>query len=104
MEPFFSGRRPSVEEVWLRTAVLAERGGRELREASLRYADPAAAYGEELGDVPGDDSLSPHARPEPGVVELAAAHRADAPQHLVFPLGEVAGQPVLEERRNSVRK
>src|SRR5215217_1940128 len=97
-------RRPSVEEVGLRPAASAERGGRELREASLPHAGPAAAYGEELGDVPGEEPLAPHPRSEAGVVELAAAHRTDALQHLLFPFGEVAGQPVLEERSYSVRE
>src|SRR5215204_71437 len=97
-------RRPSVEEVGLRPAASAERGGRELREASLPHAGPAAAYGEELGDVPGEEPLAPHPRSEAGVVELAAAHRTDAVQHLLFPFGEVAGQPVLEERSYGVRE
>src|SRR5215212_6575402 len=65
-------RGPTVEETGLRPAAPAERGYREPRGASLRYAGPAAAYREWLGDVPGVEPLSPHAGSEAGVVEPAA--------------------------------
>src|SRR5215210_593212 len=95
-------REVSAEEAGLRPTIPAERGGRELREASLPHACPAAAYGEEPGDVLGEGSLAPHAGTEPGVVELATPHRADAVKDLILALGVVTLQPVFEERPDGV--
>src|SRR5215210_3220448 len=95
-------REGLVEEAGLRPTIPAERGGRELREATLPHPGPAAAYGEEPADVLGEDPLAPHAGTEPGVVELATPHRADAVKDLVFALGVVTLQPVLEERPDGV--
>jgi len=46
-------------------------------------------------------AFTPHPGAETGVVQLAAAHVADAAQHLVPPVREMALKPRLEERRHS---
>src|SRR3712207_6190716 len=59
--------RTSIEEFWLCFALLAKRRGRELRKATPPYAGPVTAYGEELGDVVGEEPLTTHAGSEIGV-------------------------------------
>jgi hypothetical protein len=68
------------------------------------YACPATTYLEELRDVLRDEALALHAGSEARVVEVAGSHGADAVQHLLLAVGEVAEKPAFEERSNGAGK
>ena len=69
---------------------------RQLRPA-LGDAGLLRRYPEQFFHLLGKNSVAAHARVEIGVVELAAAHGADAIQHLFLPLGKVLLEPQLEQ-------
>ena len=52
----------------------------------------------------GEHALTPHARPEARIVELAAAQRTDPLEHLLLPTRFVAAQPILEQGRHRQRQ
>ena len=63
---------------------------------------PASAQREERFDLRGEDARAAVARPEAGVVQASAAERADAVEHLVAALGDVALEPFDEELLHAV--
>ena len=60
---------------------------------------------EQLADLFGENSFAAHASPECRVIQFfSAAQMPDAAEHLLFPIGEMFVEPMLEERRHRPRQ
>ena len=98
-----SGRGVLLEERGLRRrrAAKGSRGEAWTSGADTRLA---AGEGKKIGDLLGKDPFAFHPRPEPWVIEPAAANRPDAIEHLIFSRGPMLGEPCLEEGSDRVRQ
>src|SRR5262249_53401638 len=80
----------------------------EMTRAELRRAVLESRFftrePEELGNLPGVNVLAAHAAVKIRGVQFAAANRADAVQHLLFPVGVVSLEPILEKVFHGVRQ
>ena len=59
---------------------------------------------EERGDLRGERAGAGHARGEVGIVELAAAHRADFADEFMVLLRQVSTEPFLKEVFDGIRQ
>src|SRR5581483_6201411 len=96
-------QQPSFKQQRLLRPVSPELIGRELRPLCAE-AGLFAAHLEHCADLRGKGAFAVHARAEVWVVEFSASDRADAIEDFVFTIGEMTRQPLLEQRRDGMRK